>query len=120
MTFLQHSKPDLQSISAPYLQQLQQAKSQELLQEPLSLVEESGNYWYDLAMGYTRFDRKQQLADAINAITIEEWRGFVKQLFDEPRSRMLLLSTPGKTAVPGFILKEKDQVMGKEAYQFNH
>jgi insulysin len=115
MEFLQESGPALKEISPEYLLQLQQALRQGLLEKPLSLVDESEAYWYDLAMGYTGFDRKQQLAEAISAVTIADWQAFISSLFAQPFSRMYLLSTPTRP-VNGYRLIEELKAGDKAEY----
>lgn len=91
--FILGAKDGLVQMKPEYFQQLQQALQQELLAKPLSLAEESERYWYNIAMGYTELDREQQLAQAINDLSIDDWRSFITRLYREPFTRMLLLST---------------------------
>lgn len=116
--FLAHARSDMLAMPASNLQQLQQALLQELLQQPLSLLEESEAYWYDLVMGYHNFDRKQQLASAIEAVTLEEWQAFIRRQFELPWSRMLLLSTPADVEVDGFGGYGQGNSISQDVYRF--
>jgi secreted Zn-dependent insulinase-like peptidase len=115
LSFLVQSETELMSVSPDHFTLLQQAVTQELLEKPLSLVDESQSYWFDASMGFTQFDRKQQLAAAINALTIKDWQLFVIQLYKTSWSRMYLLSTLNE-AFQGFKNVEHVEVDNKKGF----
>ncbi len=118
MSFLEQIQPDLLAMPPEYLMQLQQALQQELLEKPSTLVDESESYWYDLTMGYTSFDRKQQLAQAVSSITIQDWRVFVSSLLGQPFSRMYLLTTK-TTSLSGYTEIDSLESEDKNLYFHN-
>ncbi len=70
------------------------------LREPAkTLYQQSGRYWEDLVMGDTRFDRRERLAEAVEAVTEESLTAYYRKVFAEPSRRLWLVTDqPGEGA----------------------
>ena len=69
----------------------------EILRPEKNLWERAEFYWQSIAKREFAFDGRQQLADAVQSITLEDWRGYFQRVFMAER-RSLLLVAPGKAA----------------------
>lgn len=65
-----------------------------------NLWERAEFYWQSIAKRETAFDGRQQMADAVQAISLGEWQLYFQRVFRE-QAHSLLVVAPGKTgAVP--------------------
>ena len=64
-----------------------------LREQPKNLAEESGRYWNDLALGFVGFDRREQLADALEGISLASWQAFAAKTYQQFPSNSLILGT---------------------------
>ncbi len=81
-----------------------------LLESPTNLWEASDRYWRDLLIGYTAFDGREQLVNALNALTYEQWRSHVKALFGADTRRVLWLlgsSNVDVRRLPGRLIADR-------------
>jgi secreted Zn-dependent insulinase-like peptidase len=69
----------------------------EILRPEKNLWERAEFYWQSIAKREFAFDGRQQLADAVRSITLEDWRLYFQRVFMAER-RSLLLVAPGKAA----------------------
>lgn len=68
-----------------------------LLQEkPKNLTQQSQRYWRDLNDGYAEFNSRDLLVDALERLSLEQWKVFYKTTFASASSRSLLLRHFGK------------------------
>ncbi len=69
------------------------------LREPAkTLYQQSGRYWEDLMMGDTRFDRRERLAQAVEAVTAESLQAYYRQVFADPARRLWLVTDRSEEA----------------------
>jgi insulysin len=65
-----------------------------LAEQPENLWEAADRHWQDLLEGYPSFDSRDQLRDALDAMSYEQWWGLISKDLGEQRS--LLIYTRGK------------------------
>jgi secreted Zn-dependent insulinase-like peptidase len=66
-----------------------------------NLWERAEFYWQSIAKREYAFDSRRQLADAVQSMTLDDWRSYFETVFMQQR-RSLLVVAPGKAAsVPG-------------------
>ncbi|MBM69838.1 MAG: peptidase M16 [Haliea sp.] len=73
----------------------------EILRPDKNLWERAEFYWQSIAKRETAFDSRQQLAEAVQSMALDDWRRYFDAVFMQQR-RSLLVVAPGKAAaVPG-------------------
>ena len=75
--------------------QYKAALVQKLLESQKKLQQESDEYWYALALGDEAFQRKQQLADVIEGLSLSQWQGYIASVYAAFPARSYLLGTQG-------------------------
>ncbi len=69
------------------------------LREPAkTLYQQSSRYWENLVMGDTRFDRRERLAQAVEAVTADSLATYYRQVFSEPARRLWLVTDQSQDA----------------------
>lgn len=95
---------DYKSRAAAMTDNSFQANRQALLSEienpPVSTSDAADQYWDQLLQGYTRFDRKPRLMNAVAGITLEQWQSFYKNQFAPMTGRVLVLDAPAVSRKP--------------------
>jgi secreted Zn-dependent insulinase-like peptidase len=72
----------------------------DILEPDKNLLERAEYYWQSIARGQWDFDRRERLAEAVGALSREDWLAYYREHFLE-RPRSLLAVAPGKPgAVP--------------------
>lgn len=74
----------------------QQGLIAQLLEKDKNLGERAWRYWTDLDDGYTKFDRRRQLATAIEATNQSDLRQYLSQTLEKADSQYVLITSLGK------------------------
>lgn len=81
--------------SEAFFKRNQQALVARLLEEPSNLWDAGDRLWRDLLQGYEQFNSRQQLAQELQLLSLDEWQQRLQTLWGEQR-RALWLATPGQ------------------------
>ncbi|UZJ45826.1 insulinase family protein [Marinimicrobium sp. C6131] len=69
------------------------------LREPAkTLYQQSDRYWEGLMMGDTRFDRRERLAQAVEAVTADSLQAYYRKVFADPARRLWLVTDRSEEA----------------------
>lgn len=61
-----------------------------------NLAQQAGSYWGQAAQGYSAFDRRAQLSQALEKLQLSEWRAFYKAEFEPRAQRAIIVTQQGK------------------------
>ena len=67
----------------------------EILRPDKNMWERAEFYWQSIAKNQFEFDDKRQLADAVNAFTMDEWLAYFDRVFLNQRHSLQVV-TPGR------------------------
>ena len=93
LAFIAEAEKSTAAMPEQLFVQYKEALVQKLLEAPKKLTQESDGYWYDLALGDLTFTRRQQLAEAINQLTLIHWKAAVASVYADFPKRSYLLGT---------------------------
>lgn len=83
-----------------------------LLQQPKSLSQQSSRYWDDILYGFEGFDRRQQLAKAVDSLSTEDLERYYAAIIKPERRLWLLSSALGES-----LLKQVDMVKNPSEFK---
>jgi secreted Zn-dependent insulinase-like peptidase len=83
-------------VTAAELEEQKSGLINRLLEKPKNLNERSQRYWADLSEELYTFDSRQQVADLVNALTLEDMEAFFTRLQKLLGSDRLLIYTQGR------------------------
>ena len=92
--FLQRSQQLVDQLDDAALSRFKQGLISELLKREQKLSQRSSRYWQEIDKGYSDFDSRQQLAAAIDTVSLEQ----LQQTFAELRQRQLVVQSSGSGA----------------------
>jgi secreted Zn-dependent insulinase-like peptidase len=67
----------------------------QLMKQEQKLNQRSNRYWQEIDKGYTRFDSREQLAAAIDQVSLEQ----LLESYDQLQQRRLVIRSSGSGAV---------------------
>ena len=95
---------DFLALKAPVITRLRES--------PHNQGEQSARYWQDISQGYWGFDFRERLLDALESLTLEQWRSYFAEDVTNNRKR-LVAYTVGKfdqqSAIDGQKIDDIDQ-----------
>lgn len=97
-----------------------QALSNNLLQAPKSLSQQSSRYWENILYKMPAFDRRVQLVAAINAITREEFVSYYNAVTSPERRLWLLSKNLDKEQLKGVNVVENPAEFKREAVVYSY
>jgi secreted Zn-dependent insulinase-like peptidase len=90
----------LDDVTAEQFARHRQALVNNLLKPDENLMERAGFYWQSIAFREWDFDRPQRLAEAVEAITFDEWKAYFEGVFLKDRRSLLAVSAGARGEVP--------------------
>lgn len=85
-----------------------------LREKDANLNRRSYRYWRSLALGDTSFNRRRQLAQALEAVEYEQWLGFLRELLIDREASLMQISHRTKAAGSDSIDADSDTVRGAD------
>ena len=111
---------EAQSMSAETFAQHKVALASQINRPHQNLAKASSFLWDELMQGYERFDRRQQLTAALDALTLDEWRAFYAARFASTPGRSLLVFQPGAREPRHDVLAPLRSVVDRTDFQALH
>jgi len=95
--FIRQRFEALTDITEQDFNQQRNAVLSKLAEQPQNLDQQTQRYWSDIGQNYHQFDFRQQLIDAVQSLTYQQWQQFfVEDLIEN--NRRLTIYTVGQFA----------------------
>jgi secreted Zn-dependent insulinase-like peptidase len=94
--FLRDMRGELERLDPQTLAQYRQGLITRIMDVEQRLQERSDRYWYELDLGYTRFDSRERLSQAVERVTGTELIQFYDAVLTGPETRRLSVRAPGR------------------------
>jgi secreted Zn-dependent insulinase-like peptidase len=94
--FLQHWRGIDSAALRPLFERHRAALAQLLKEEPKNLGEADARLWQDLNAGYLNFDSREQLLEAVENLTFEQWLALFRRDALAPAGHALWLAVDGR------------------------
>jgi insulysin len=113
--FIEQKQKEIASLSPSVFEQHRQALIQRLSESPKNIWEQSGRYWQNIVQNYSEFDSREQLIEALEALTFEQWRAFFGQQISASKRQGLWVFSDGQ--FKDQALKEVDVIQEITAFK---
>lgn len=77
--FIQQKRQEVDALPESVFDLHRQALINRLSELPKNQWKQSERFWQDIVLGYSNFDSRKQLIDALKALEFEQWRDFFKE-----------------------------------------
>lgn len=118
-SYLSDKKNALSEMDEQQFKRHQQALIVRLQENPKNPFQQAQRFWNDINEGYRQFDSRQQLIDAIAALSFEQWKTFFEQEVLGSNNKLWLYNRGQyleQSIKEGHVIKEMPVFKSRQAY----
>lgn len=94
--FIDKSLDALPFVGVEQFEQFRRALKLQLAEKPKNLLQQGERFWRDIYYRYEDFDSREQLIAALDTLTFDAWRTYMKEVFAQGSRRGVFLYSAGQ------------------------